>query len=633
MRGFRSFRSRMLVLVVGLVLLSQALAFVLVSYANTRNATRQIAADLEAGAGVFRRLIDERSAGLIANARLLSGDFAFKQAFASGDRETILSAMENHLGRMEADAMLLVDPDGKLLASTLQGPEAAPVAPVAPWASLIARASEDEFGEASGVVEIHDVLQQVTVVPLFTPEPSAWILFGFAIDDAFARSLGKISDVTVLRRDAGAVWHPVASTLAPGSRDDLVAAASQGLLIDGVVATVALAREDYVALSTPLDAQGNKDAVAVLARSLRAQLVPYRDLMRSLAVLLGGALAVAVLAAIAIARSVTRPVLKLSHGARRIADGDYAGRMLIPGRDEISTLAVSFNEMAAGLQDRERVRGLLGKVVSPAIAEELLRRPISLGGEEREVSVLFVDIRGFTARCEGVAPGAVLDLLNRYLTRVTEAIEAEGGVVDKYIGDAVMALFGAPLVHEDHAARAVRAALGIQAAVEALNFEFAAEGQLPIAIGVGINTASVVAGNMGSASRMNYTVIGDGVNIASRIEALCPVYGAAILVSETTRAASPGISFREVDRVRLKGRAEALLVHEPTRAIATQDELYTGAMALWLARDFTGAASAFTALASAFPGDGVVAFHARRCTAFAETPPPDWDGAHVQASK
>ena len=631
MRGFGSFRSRMLVLVVGLVLVTQAVAFVLVSFANTRNATRQIAADLEVGAGVFRRLIDERSAGLIANARLLSGDFAFKQAFASADRGTILSAMENHLGRMDADVMLLVDPGGNLLASTDAGVEDSPDAP---WGSLLERAAANEFGEASGVVDIDGALQQVTVVPLFTPDPRAWILFGFAIDDAFARSLGKISDVTVLRRDGKTGWHAVASTLDRARGDALVRLAVTGLASDGAVVTAALRSEDYVLLSTPLDPQGNRDALAVLARSLDAELAPYYNLMRSLAVLLGAGLAVAVIAAVFIARNVTRPVLELARGARRISEGDYAGRMDIPGRDEISTLAVSFNEMAAGLQDRERVRGLLGKVVSPAIAEELLRRPISLGGEEREVSVLFADIRGFTARCEGVPPGDVLKLLNRYLTRFTEAIETEGGVVDKYIGDAVMALFGAPLAHEDHATRAVRGALGIQAAVSGLNTELVAEGEAPIAVGVGINTAVVVAGNMGSASRMNYTVIGDGVTIASRIEGLCPFYGTGILVSDATRAAVTGVAFREVDRVQVRGRAEPLSIHEPLAAGARDTGDYDAAMARWLERSFGAAAAAFCVLSREHPDDALLAFHAARCSRFSkQPPPPDWDGVHVHASK
>ena len=632
MGGFRSFRSRMLVLVVGLVLVTQAVAFLLVSFANTRNATRQIAANLEVGAGVFRRLIDERSTGLIANARLLSGDFAFKQAFASADSGTLLSAMDNHLGRMEADLMLLLDMDGRLIASTANG---VGHQQSGAWDGLLQRAAENEFGEASGVMELNGVLQQVTVVPLFMPEPSAWILFGFSIDDAFARSLGKISDVTVLRRDAGAAWHSVASTFDERLRTAVVEAASGPLRLDGSVSTVNLAGEAYVLLSTPLDAHGKQDAVAVLGRSLRAELAPYRNLMHSLAALLGAALALAVMAAVAIARGVTRPVLELAQGARRIADGDYAGRIDVAGRDEIGTLAQSFNAMAAGLQDRERVRGLLGKVVSPAIAEELLRRPISLGGEEREVSVLFVDIRGFTARCEGASPAAVLALLNRYLTRVTEAIEAEGGVVDKYIGDAVMALFGAPLACEDHAARAVRGALGVQRAVAALNAELAAEGQATLEAGVGINTAMVVAGNMGSASRMNYTVIGDGVNIASRVEGLCPFYGAGILVSDATRAAAASeLDFREVDRVRVKGRAEPFVIHEPVALHDTDPAAYAVALASWLARDFRAAADAFSALATTFPSDAVLAFHARRSARFAAEPPsPDWDGVHVHVGK
>jgi adenylate cyclase len=621
----------MLVLVIGLVLVTQAVAFLLVSVATTRNATRQIAASLDAGAGVFRRLIDERSAGLVGNARLLSGDFAFKQAFASDDHGTILSAMENHLQRIEADTMILVDPDGRVIASTVSvGPQGSR----APWDGLLARASADDYGEGSGIVEIGGVLQQVTVVPLFTPEPSAWILFGFAIDDAFARALGKISEVSVLSRRSDGSWDAVASTMAPATRDALVKALGHAPAGTGV-RTESLAGEDYVLLPATLDPRAEMDAVAVLARSLHAELGPYRRLMASLAALLGAGVAVAVVAAVLIARSVTGPVLELARGVRRIAGGDYAGRMDIPGRDEISELSQSFNQMAGGLEDRERVRALLGRVVSPAIAEELLRRPIQLGGEEREVTVLFVDIRGFTARCEGTSPAEVLALLNRYLTRVTEAIEAEGGVVDKYIGDAVMALYGAPLANPDHAARAVRGALGILSAVALLNTELAAESEAPLAVGVGINTAAVVAGNMGSASRMNYTVIGDGVNIASRVEGLCPFYGAGILVSDATRVASPGMPFREIDRVRVKGRIEPVVIHEPMGAGARTDLVaYAAALALYQSGDFARAGQAFASLLEADPEDAVCAFHVRRCAQMLrEGPLPGWNGVHEHRSK
>lgn len=553
----------MLVLVIGLVLVTQAVAFLLVSVATTRNATRQIAASLDAGAGVFRRLIDERSAGLVGNARLLSGDFAFKQAFASDDHGTILSAMENHLQRIEADTMILVDPDGRVIASTVsvgaQGSRA-------PWDGLLARASADDYGEGSGIVEIGGVLQQVTVVPLFTPEPSAWILFGFAIDDAFARALGKISEVSVLSRRSDGSWDAVASTMAPATRDALVKALGHAPAGTGV-RTESLAGEDYVLLPATLDPRAEMDAVAVLARSLRAELAPYRRLMASLAALLGAGVAVAVVAAVLIARSVTGPVLELARGVRRIAGGDYAGRMDIPGRDEISELSQSFNQMAGGLEDRERVRALLGRVVSPAIAEELLRRPIQLGGEEREVTVLFVDIRGFTARCEGTSPAEVLALLNRYLTRVTEAIEAEGGVVDKYIGDAVMAVFGSPVTYPDHARRAVRAAIGMAreaaAFTEWMQHRFPDRGLPVFGIGVGMHTGEAVIGDIGTPKRKEFTAIGDTVNAASRLEGVTKELKCVIAASEATIvAAGEGIRNGKRESVTVKGRAEPITVFE-----------------------------------------------------------------------
>lgn len=553
----------MLVLVIGLVLVTQAVAFLLVSVATTRNATRQIAASLDAGAGVFRRLIDERSAGLVGNARLLSGDFAFKQAFASDDHGTILSAMENHLQRIEADTMILVDPDGRVIASTVsvgaQGSRA-------PWDGLLARASADDYGEGSGIVEIGGVLQQVTVVPLFTPEPSAWILFGFAIDDAFARALGKISEVSVLSRRSDGSWDAVASTMAPATRDALVKALGHAPAGTGV-RTESLAGEDYVLLPATLDPRAEMDAVAVLARSLRAELAPYRRLMASLAALLGAGVAVAVVAAVLIARSVTGPVLELARGVRRIAGGDYAGRMDIPGRDEISELSQSFNQMAGGLEDRERVRALLGRVVSPAIAEELLRRPIQLGGEEREVTVLFVDIRGFTARCEGTSPAEVLALLNRYLTRVTEAIEAEGGVVDKYIGDAVMAVFGSPVTYPDHARRAVRAAIGMAreaaAFTEWMQHRFPDRGLPVFGIGVGMHTGEAVIGDIGTPKRKEFTAIGDTVNAASRLEGVTKELKCVIAASEATIvAAGEGIRTGKRESVTVKGRAEPITVFE-----------------------------------------------------------------------
>ena len=627
-----SFRTRLIVLVTGLVLVTQALAFLLVNAANIRNATLQIARDLEMAAGVFQRIIDERSAGLIGNARLLSGDFAFKQAVATGDHGTILSAMDNHLQRIEADAMVLLDPDGLVIADTL-APRLRAVA--GPWSALLARAAADEYGEASAIAFVHGQLLQVTVVPLFTPEPSAWILFGFAIDDRFARDLGKISEVSVLRQDA-AGWITAASTLPQAERRQLAGLLDKALPATGRSVSLSLAGTDYVSLVTQLADDDGTRVMAVLQRSLADELAPYENLRRYLLGLFGAGLAVSALAAVLIARGVTRPVLDLARGVRRIAAGDYAGRVEIAHKDEIGQLAEAFNAMAEGLQERERVRSLLGKVVSPAIAEELLSHPIELGGEERELTVLFADVRNFTQLCEGAAPAAVLALLNRYLTRVSEVIEARGGVVDKYVGDAVMALFGAPLACEDHAARAVRTALGMRDALGQLNAEFRAEGRPAIGIGIGVNTARVVAGNMGSETRMNYTVIGDGVNLASRLESLTRTLGVAVIVSEATRLAAPEFVYRELDCVRVKGKRQAVSVWEPLVAREALDEslreqlaAHAQGLALYRARDWRAAATQFAALSAKSPDDTLYALYAARCREFERAPPDEaWDGIH-----
>ena len=188
--------------------------------------------------------------------------------------------------------------------------------------------------------------------------------------------------------------------------------------------------------------------------------------------------------------------------------------------DEIGLLAGAFNRMSEGLAERDQVRDLLGKVVSPAVAAELLRKDVTLGGEEREVTILFSDLRSFTSMCESRSAQEMLGVLNHYFTRMSAIVEAHRGVVDKYVGDAMMALFGAPLAGPDDADRAMETALEMSEALDELNREWQAQGRQALSFGIGINTDVVVAGNMGSQTRLNYTVIGDGVNLAARLQAL-----------------------------------------------------------------------------------------------------------------
>jgi adenylate cyclase len=249
-------------------------------------------------------------------------------------------------------------------------------------------------------------------------------------------------------------------------------------------------------------------------------------------------LAVSVALGVRIARGVSRPVLELAEGARKIAAGDYRHRVKVQQEDELGALALSFNRMSEGLAERDRVRDLLGKVVSPEVASELLRKDVLLGGEEREVTVLFSDLRNFTAMSENLSPRETLAILNRYFTRMDSIVEKHGGVVDKYMGDALMALFGAPLANPDSADWAMNAALEMGEALDDLNRQWEKRGLPAINVGIGINTDVVVAGNMGSETRLNYTVIGDGVNLASRLEELTklPEYERRIIISGSTLA-------------------------------------------------------------------------------------------------
>jgi adenylate cyclase len=220
--------------------------------------------------------------------------------------------------------------------------------------------------------------------------------------------------------------------------------------------------------------------------------------------------------------------------------------------------------MTAGLAERDRVRDLLGKVVSPEIATQLLRSDLLLGGEEREVTILFCDLRDFTGMSEKMNPTDLLALLNRYLDRMSAIIERHGGVIDKYIGDAIMALWGAPITDPGSAGKAIAAAREMAQALAVFNRELAAEGRPALVFGIGINTARVVAGNMGSKTRLNYTVIGDGVNLAARLESLTkdPAYDTPIIISEATLRALPNPPpARELGEVRVKGKAGAVKIY------------------------------------------------------------------------
>ncbi len=228
-----------------------------------------------------------------------------------------------------------------------------------------------------------------------------------------------------------------------------------------------------------------------------------------------------------------RPLKKLKKSADEISRGNYDAKTVICSNDEMGVLGDSFNAMAKSLKEKEFMRDTFGKIVTPQIRDYLLTKNVALGGETLEVTVMFCDIRGFTTLSENMPPEKIVSLLNEYFTGLETCVARHGGVINKYIGDAIMVLFGAPIPSATHALDAYRAALDMRSALVQMNKGWAERGLPEIRFGIGIHSGPVLAGNIGAANRMEYTVIGDTVNTASRIEGLCKSCQKDLLISES----------------------------------------------------------------------------------------------------
>ncbi len=295
-------------------------------------------------------------------------------------------------------------------------------------------------------------------------------------------------------------------------------------------------------------------------------------------------------------------------------------------------LAATVGGLATEGREKAYLRGVFGQYVSDQVVDRLIADPSKarLGGERKELTVMFSDIRGFSQVAEGLAPEALAEFLGEYLSPMTDLVLASGGTLDKYIGDAIMAQWGAPIDIPDHATRACEVALRMHETLGEMNRVWKAESKQQIAIGIGVNTGPMAVGNMGSTARFEYTVLGDAVNLGSRLEALTKEYGVGILVGEATQKAATGFVFREIDLVRVKGRAMAAPVFELIgRTGHALDPGWAEALALYRAGKFEDAKQRFSKLVD----DRAAQILAKRCEVLAAAPPVDWDGVYEQRSK
>ena len=639
---FNSFQARLTLFIISLLVFSLTATLIAVNKVSIKNTNNEIHSSLQISADVFNNQLTQNQDKLFEIARLLSSDYAFKTAYSTHDHDTILSAMENHLSRVSGDnIMMLVSLDGKVIAHTmtpeLKGSEN-------PWGKLQNLAENSEYGEATSIVIVDNIPYQIMLVPLLIPDVDAWIYIGFPIDDMFVNKIRKITrtEVTITHSLGNSETMVSGSTLNNVDHiQQLKNILQKGITSFGENITINFSNEDYISLPIKLTTIDNVTLIAILQRSLNEALKAYNQLRDILFIIFTISLLTSVFLAFYIARQVTHPVKLLTQGAELIESGNYEQKIDVKRSDEIGMLARSFNNMAKGLKEKEKVRNLLGKVVSPAIAEELMSKDIKLGGEEKFVTTLFSDVRNFTSMCEGRNPEEILALLNEYFTKISGKIEDNGGVVDKYIGDAVMAIFGAPLRKEDDAARAIKAAFEMCHALKLLNENFKERGISPIGIGIGIHSDVVVAGNMGSINRLNYTVIGDGVNLASRLEGLTKAYGVDIIVSDATANVAKEFLYRELDLVKVKGKNNSCVILEPLGAIEhisndITESLgkYKNALALYRSKKWEEAKSEFKILLNAQPSSVLYQLYVTRCDEMKNNPPDcDWDGSYTFTSK
>jgi class 3 adenylate cyclase len=350
-----------------------------------------------------------------------------------------------------------------------------------------------------------------------------------------------------------------------------------------------------------------------------------------------------------VSAGVTRPVRRLLEGAKAVEAGNLDGKVAVTSKDEIGRLTTAFNQMVEQLRLKERIRETFGKYVDPRIVEGLIDRPtLAAQGERRVMTVLFCDLRGFTSTSEGMTPQGLVKVMNRYFSTMSAPIREHEGIIDKYIGDAIMAYWGPPFT--DNAAQARLASL---AALKMLELVPQLRTELPELLGIrslpnsfdlriGIATGEVLVGSIGSELMMNYTVMGDTVNLASRLEGANKEYGGRILVSEATIAgASDAVETREIDRVAVLGQNRPQAVFE---IMARKGELtpaqfelrdrFTQGLSCYRSRRWEEARHAFEAALAIVPDDGPSMTFIDRLSKLAVNPPgDDWDGSWRLAQK
>jgi adenylate cyclase len=383
----------------------------------------------------------------------------------------------------------------------------------------------------------------------------------------FTNSQSKLGGELALETTVGG-RRAVAQATAKFPVAQIAEATADGAIVEAGSSTYAVARFEPPALADADTGDLHLEFAAALDVS-DIKAIVRRHLLLALAII-GSATLISIAVGWALASRMSRALTRVNNAMQKLEQQEYVKVDVLKTGDELEDLATGFNAMVDGLKERDKLRTTMGKYMTAAVVSHLMAGEVELGGKSLEVTILFCDLRDFTTLSEKRSAQEIVGLLNEYFTEMVDCVMAEGGVVDKYIGDNIMAVFGAPVSRADDATHAVRAAIRMRAALAALNTRFATRGLPPLRFGIGLHTGEVVAGNIGSAKRMEYTVIGDAVNLASRLESKTKELVTDILISGETYALVKSEIDAEVSgEVHVKGREQAVTAYKVRGLLST----------------------------------------------------------------
>jgi class 3 adenylate cyclase len=508
-----------------------------------------------------------------------------------------------------------------------------------PHFSNILNSILDDGRERAMVMSLEGRLVNVVHVPLKEARDDDYALavisVGHNINDKWVQGLvgGGKSIQAVFYKDK----DPVASNLDAAKRRILLSAALAGT---GSRQNFVLQGERFIVQKGTFKNAGAPSGY-IFAASLDKAMAPFVALQWNIVYTSAAALGVGIVVIFLITSKIVHPIRLLVESTLRVVDGDYDFELQKHTSDEVGKLSEAFNHMVGGLREKELIRNLFGKYVHPSIVSDIMSNPENLerSGTRKVQTLLFSDIAGFTTISEGMNAEALVSFLNEYMGAMAEEISSAEGILDKYLGDGIMAFWGPPFTKENHALCACKAAYGMQRKLAELREIWGAQGRPRIDMRIGVATGNVVVGDIGSDQSRDYTCIGDTVNLSSRLEGVNKIYGTGIIIDQATNDMAGGqIVTRELDTVQVKGREEGTRIFElvgfngdVADGIGKLIGIYEEGLAFYRQGKFSMAKASFASAAQS--GDPVSEIMAGFCQEYDKNPPPDWSGIRMLDTK